>query len=147
MKTRTHIAVSASMVLFVASVGSAIAGPCTIEIDGLAKMISAKDAGSGPTAGATSKTQAPTSSRAEHPPTAVMNQETQGKATSPEDVRRQTKGQPTVAEQATSGVAAGDHKIDELTEALHRARGLDAQGKEAECMETVRHAKDAAKPD
>jgi hypothetical protein len=75
-----------------------------------------------------------------------MNQETQGKATSPEDVRRQTEGQPTVAQQGPTGVAAGVHKIDELREALHRARALDAEGKESECMETVRHAKELANP-
>jgi hypothetical protein len=75
-----------------------------------------------------------------------MNQETQGKATSPEDVRRQTEGQPTVAQQGTTGVAAGVHKIDELREALHRARALDAEGKESECMKTVRHAKELANP-
>ena len=102
MKSRTHIVASTSMTLFVWGASSAIAGPCTIEIDGLTKMISDKDAGSGPTVGAIGQTQAPASSRVEHPPTAVMNQETQGKATSPEDVRRQTEGQPTVARDATN---------------------------------------------
>jgi hypothetical protein len=82
MKIGTQIVASTSMVLLLWGAIVAIAGPCTTEIDGLAKMISAKDAGSGPTVGAIGQTQAPASSRVEHPPTAVMNQETQGKATS-----------------------------------------------------------------
>jgi hypothetical protein len=139
MKTGTQIVASTSMVLLVWGASSAIAGPCTTEIDGLTKMISAKDAGSGPTVGAVGQAQAPASSRVEHPPTAVMNQETQGKATSPEDVRRQTQGQPTLAQQGSTGVATGVHKFDELRQALDRARALDAQGKETECVETVRH--------
>ena len=145
MKTRTHIVVSTSMALFVSGISSAMAGPCTIELDGLTKMISAKDAGSGPTVGAAGQTQTSASPPVEHPPTDVMNQETRGKATSSEDVRRQIQGQPTVAEQGT-GAPARNSRIDELTEALHRARALDAQGKEAECMDTVRHAKELAKP-
>ena len=101
MKIRTVIL--ASMALCVSGVSSAISGPCKTEIDGLTKTIAAKDAGSGPTIGATGRTQAPTGSSAQHPPTAVMGQETQGKATSPEDVRRQTQGQPTAAQQGNAG--------------------------------------------
>ena len=41
-----------------------------------------------------------------HPPTAAMSQATQGHATSSEDVRRQNAGQPTAAQQGTTGTAA-----------------------------------------
>jgi len=42
----------------------------------------------------------------QHPPTAAMTQATQGQATSSEDVRRQNAGQPTAAQQGTTGTAA-----------------------------------------
>ena len=76
---------------------SAMSGPCSTEIDGLTKTLAAKDAGSGPTVGATGQAgqaNAPAGSSTQHPPTAVMGQETQGKATSAQDVRRQTQGRP-----------------------------------------------------
>ena len=139
MKIRTVIL--ASMALWVSGVSSAISDPCKTEIDALIKTLAAKDAGSGPTLGATGSTQAPRVSSAQHPPTAVMGQETQGKATSPEDVRRQTQGQPTAAQQGNAGTAGGTVRMDEVNKALDRARALEAQGKEAECMETVRQAK------
>jgi hypothetical protein len=47
MKTKTFIL--ASVALFALGVDSATSGPCTTEIDGLAKTLAAKDAGSGPT--------------------------------------------------------------------------------------------------
>ena len=140
MKTRTFIL--ASMALFALGVGSATSGPCTIEIDGLAKTLAAKDAGSGPTAGASGGTQSAARPSDQHPPTAAMSQETQGKATSPEDVRRQTAGQPTAAQQGTTGAAAGP----DASSALNRARALDQQGKEAECMQAVGEAKQLAGP-
>jgi hypothetical protein len=143
MKSRTLIL--ASMALFVSGASSAISGPCTTEIDGLTKTLAAKDAGSGPTSGAAGRTQEPAGSSAQHPPTAVMRQETQGKATSPEDVRRQNQGQPTVAQQ-TPGTAVGTDKMDEAAKALARARALDAQGKEAECIDAVRQGKELTGP-
>jgi hypothetical protein len=142
MKTGTFIL--AGMALFVWSAGPASAGPCTSEIDGVAKSLAAKDAGSGPTSGARGRAQAPAGASQEHPPTAAMSQETQGKATSPEDVRRQTAGQPTAAQQGITGAVATD-KAEEANKALQRARALDAEGKQAECMDAVRQAQDLAK--
>jgi len=130
-----------SIALFSAGMSSATAGPCAVEIDGLTKALASKDAGSGPTTGATSQPQAPSGSSRQHPPTAVMGQETQGKAVSAEDARRQTQGQPTAAQQGASGRSATIDKADEAISALQRARHLDSQGKEAECMEAVRKAK------
>jgi hypothetical protein len=126
--------------------GAAAAGPCTTEIEALSKTLATRDAGSGPTSGASGGART-AATPSEHPPTAVLGQETKGKAASPEDVRRQTQGQPTAAEQGETGRAAakGGGMADAST-ALERARTLDQQGKEAECMASVREAKQLAAP-
>jgi len=142
----------AGIALIGPGLSSAMSGPCSTEIDGLTKTLAAKDAGSGPTVGATGQpgqANAPAGSSAQHPPTAVMGQETQGKATSAEDVRRQTQGQPTAAQQGAAAAAGkgdkmGGDKMDQAGKALEQARTLDRQGKEAECMDSVRQAKDLA---
>ena len=144
MKTKTFIL--AGIALFALGTGSAMSGPCTVEIDGLAKTLAAKDAGTGPTAGASGGTQSAGRPADQHPPTARMGQETHGKAASPEDVRRQTAGQPTAAEQGTTGAAARPGDRIDASSALSRARALDQQGKEAECMDAVREAKQLAGP-
>ena len=104
MKTMAFIL--ANLMLFALGVSSATSGPCGTEIDSLSKILAAKDAGSGPTAGAASGTPSAASQSAQHPPTSIMRQQTEGRATSPEDVRRQTEGQPPAAQQGTSGAAA-----------------------------------------
>jgi hypothetical protein len=144
MHTRTFIV--AGIALVGSGLSPAISGPCTMEIDGLTKALAAKDAGSGPTVGATGQANAPTGSSAQHPPTAVMGQETQGKATSPEDVRRQTQGEPPAAQQGMTGTAGKSDRMDQADKALEQARAFDRQGKEAECMDTVRRAKELAGP-
>jgi hypothetical protein len=98
MKTKTFVV--AGVALFALGVGPAMSGPCTMEIDALAKSLSAKDAGAGPTVGARQTPSAGVPAN-QHPPTATMSQATQGQATSPEDVRRQTTGQPPAAQQGT----------------------------------------------
>lgn len=131
--------------MFGLPIGAAHAGACTGEIESLTKVMSASDAGSGPASGAAASRPAtgtaPKSDTAQHPPTGRIGQETQGKATSPEDVRRQTSGQPTAAEQTRSGSPPASPNKAEASAALDRARGLDSGGKEAECMEAVREAK------
>ena len=144
MKTQTFVL--ASVALFALGVSSATSGPCTMEIDGLAKTFAAKDAGSGPTSGAGGGVPSSAQKSDQHPPSAIMGQETQGKATSPEDVRRQTAGQPTATEQGKTGAAAGSGNSVEASRALDRARALDQQGKEAECMAAVGEAKQLAGP-
>ena len=120
---------------------SASAGPCGTEIETITKSLAATDAGSGPTlVPGTTGTQARSSS-GQHPPTETMRRETEGKATSDQDVRRQTQGQPTAAEQGRRGVATNE-KMAEVDNALQRARDLDGQGKESECMASVRNAKE-----
>ena len=113
-----------------------------------------------------------------------MSQATHGQATSPEDGRRKPAGQPTAAQQGTTGTAAqqpptavmseatqgqtvpattaqhpptaamteaapgpaGPGNTSEASIALGRARELDRQGKEAECMDAVREVKQLAGP-
>lgn len=75
----------------VLTVGAANAGPCN----------TGKDAGSGPTPGATGQTIGTSSAKTdEHPPAATMNKVAGDKATSSQDAQRQQQGQPTAAQQA-----------------------------------------------
>jgi hypothetical protein len=86
-----HLALATCAVI-VLSVGGAYAGPCNTRD---------KDAGSGPTPGATG--QSITTGSAEtkaQPPTDTMNREAGVKAMSAQDAQRQQQGQPTAAQQA-----------------------------------------------
>ena len=121
---------------------SANAGPCTTEIDNVAKTLAAKDAGSGLTGSVASGMSSAPASGTQHPPTSIMKQQTEGKATSPEDVRRQTAGQPTAAQQG--GAATKPDAPMQASSALDRARMFDQQGKEGECMTAVGEAKQLA---
>lgn len=103
---------------------SAGAGPCKQEIMEVSKRLAATDAGSGPTTGKPAPMAG--DQKGQHPGTTLMSKETEGKATSGQDVRQQ------------SGVKV------EASNALDRARAFDARGKEAECMEEVRKAKQVA---
>jgi hypothetical protein len=72
-----------------------------------------KDAGSGPTPGATG--QSITTGSAEtkaHPPTDTMNREAGNKAMSAQDAQRQQQGQPTAAQQ-TQGAKPSAKMADE----------------------------------
>ena len=131
----------ANIALLALGVSSATSGPYSNEIDSLTKTLAAKDAGSGPTAGAAGGPQPPASASSQHPPTSIMRQQTEDRAASPEDVRRQTEGRPTAAQQGTTGTAARTDSPSQASSALDRARALDKQGKEAECMEAIREAK------
>ncbi|GAU86690.1 hypothetical protein BIWAKO_06638 [Bosea sp. BIWAKO-01] len=70
-----------------------------------------------------------------------MNREAQGKAISPEDVRRQTQGRSTTAEQGKGSRPPAVTNKAEASAALDRAKGLDRAGRETECMEAVQRAK------
>jgi hypothetical protein len=139
---RNRIVMLASIVLLSSAASAAQAGPCTAEIDAVAKMLATTDAGSGPTMGrAAPRAQTPTTQPGQHPPAAVMGQETEGKATSPEDVRRQNQGKPTAGQQTEHRTGTADRMAD-ADNALQHARAFDREGKEAECMDSVRHAKE-----
>jgi hypothetical protein len=92
MRNQVIFAALAAVVL---SIGSAHAGPCNA---------GGKDAGAGPTPGATGQTigtaQADDKS---HPPTAAMNSAAGDKAMSSQDAQRQQQGQPSAAQQAQGG--------------------------------------------
>jgi hypothetical protein len=140
MKTKAFIL--ANVALFGLLTSSAAAETCSSEIDNLTKTLAAKDAGSGSTAGAAGGgTPSTASPSGQHPPTSIMGQQTEGRATSPEDVRRQTQGQPTAGQQRTTGAAPQPEPSFQASSALDRARALDKQSKESECMEAIREAK------
>ena len=103
MKTNAFILVNIAVCAL--GMSSVAAGPCTSEIDNLLKVLASKDAGSGPTPGASGGTHSTVETSA-HPPTAAMSQAAKGTATSAEDVRRQTAGQPTAGQQGSGGPAA-----------------------------------------
>ena len=141
---KTEIAILAGIAMLALGAGSAGAGPCAGEIDALTKTISAKDAGSGPTGDVTGSTSSAGTTTSQHPPSSIMKQQTEGKAASPEDVRRQTAGQPTTTQQGTSGAGGKSEAVIQAGNALDRARTLDRAGKEAECMAAVQEAKQFA---
>src|SRR5215211_5398170 len=91
---KTNAFILAGIAVCALGVSSVAAGPCTTEIDNLAKVLASKDAGSGPTPGASGGTHS-TAETSAHPPTAAMSEAAKGTATSAEDVRRQTAGQAT----------------------------------------------------
>jgi len=64
MKTITLLLGACAVVAL--PVATPAAGPCTAEIENVTKLLASKDAGSGPTAGATGTTTG------QHPPTAAM---------------------------------------------------------------------------
>jgi hypothetical protein len=89
--TTKQLALAACTVMIL-SAGSAYAGPCNTRD---------KDAGSGPTPGATG--QSITTGEADtkaHPPTDTMNRAAGDKAMSAQDAQKQQQGEPTAAQQA-----------------------------------------------
>jgi hypothetical protein len=82
----------ATCAVMVLSINSALAGPCNT---------GGKDAGSGPTPGATGQSITTGSADTkQHPPTDTMNRMAGDKAMSSQDAQRQQQGQPTAAQQA-----------------------------------------------
>jgi hypothetical protein len=90
MNTRQLIFSSCAIIIL--SVSCAQAGPCNT---------TGKDAGAGPTPGATGqKITTGSAATKEHPPTETMNRVAGDKATSSQDAQRQQQGQPTAAQEA-----------------------------------------------
>ena len=86
------------------SAGTAQAGPC----DTVGRSAQMRDAGSGPTPGATGQTTTTGSAAAgQQPPTSTMSHATGGGAASSEDAQKQMQGQPTAAQQAQGAKASG----------------------------------------
>jgi hypothetical protein len=132
MKTSTFL--FGACALLIGPIGSAVAGPCTTEIDSLTKLMASRDAGAGPTAGAagtTSGQHPPTaamgaadpstaasssaaqSGKPQHPPTAAMNEATQGGGPSaqPSGAARAEHPPTAAMNQATQGGAASPQDV------------------------------------
>jgi len=136
--------------LAAAGLALGLAGPaaadCSAEIDQLTQRLSTSDAGSGPTAGvsepagggAVTAPQAGTVPGTEA--TAAMTSATEGRATSPADVQRQTEGEPTAADAgaAADGTTSGSA---EVMSKLADARAADEANDEQACMRAVEAAK------
>ena len=112
--------------------GAASAGPCSTEIDTLQKQLSSTDAGMGPTG-----TGEVAETGTLHPPTDAMNQATEGKAASADDVASQNQGEPTDADAAQAGESVTSAAPVETEASLERARQFDQAGDEAACMEEI----------
>jgi hypothetical protein len=120
--------------LAVLPLGTAAAGPCTTEIENLAKLLASRDAGAGPTAGPAGTTTgqhpptsamgaadsstaasaaAAESAKAQHPPTAAMNEATQGGGASPRagDTGREQHPPTAAMSEATHGGAASPQDV------------------------------------
>jgi hypothetical protein len=117
------------------TIGTAAAGPCTTEIENLTKLLAARDAGAGPTAGAagspsigqhpptatmgaadrstTASSAAAESARPQHPPTTAMNQATQGggQSSQPGTTGRGQHPPTAAMGQATQGGAASPQDV------------------------------------
>ena len=88
----TRQLVIAACAVMALGVGNAYAGPCNT---------GGKDAGSGPTPGATGQSITTGSADTKgHPPTETMNRMAGDKAMSSQDAQRQQQGQPTAAQEA-----------------------------------------------
>jgi hypothetical protein len=132
MKTSTFL--FGACALLIVPMGSAVAGPCTTEIDSLTKLMAARDAGAGPTAGAAGTTggqhpptatmgaadpstaassTAAQSAKPQHPPTAAMSEATQGGgAPAQPGGAAQAQHPPTAAmSEATKGGAASPQDV------------------------------------
>jgi hypothetical protein len=96
MSTRQIILSGCAVIIL--SVSTAQAGPCNTDW---------KDAGSGPTPGATGPTITTGSADTkEHPPTETMNRVAGDKAMSSQDTQKQQQGQPTAAQEAEGAKVA-----------------------------------------
>jgi hypothetical protein len=137
LKSLLAIGTAASLVL----AGAASAGTCSTEIETLQKKLSSTDAGMGPTGnGNVGSMGTVTETGKTHPPTDTMNQATEGKAASSEDVLSQNQGAPTASEAATADQSASAGPA-EASDALQRARQFDQAGDEAACMNEIGKAK------
>ena len=133
------------------SAGTALAGPCTSEIDNVTKLLALKDAGAGPTAGGASATTgqhppsatmgaadpstaassaAAQSGQPQHPPTAAMNQAAQGGGSPPQTGGSAREQHPPTAAmtQATQGGAASPQDVQSQSRggptAAQQAQGM-----------------------
>jgi hypothetical protein len=145
----------------------ALAGPCSDRIAQMEKRISAMDAGSGPSSGATASggtTSAdstgsvssgantnldqgqPNARNAQVPKageapktgaTVSMNEITSNRAASPQDVRQQLQNEPTTGQAAQSGQIPNDRQ-GRINTLIQEARAADQQNDQAKCDSALR---------
>jgi hypothetical protein len=137
MKTLFVLGTAAGLVI---AVSAASAGTCTAEIENLQKKLSSSDAGMGPTGRGTTGMGTITETGNLHPPTNSMNQATDNKAASPNDVLSQNEGAPTGSEM-TNPPAGSAAQLPGASDALQRARQADQAGDESTCMNEIAKAK------
>jgi hypothetical protein len=127
----------------VIAASAASAGTCTAEIENLQKKLSSSDAGMGPTGTGTTGMGTVTETGNLHPPTNTMNQATDNKAASSNDVLNQNQGAPTNSEANNSQAAPAAQLPGAAgaSDALQRARQADQAGDEATCMDEIAKAK------
>jgi hypothetical protein len=145
----TMIALGASAgCLLLAS--SAMAGPCSDQIATLSQQLGHTDAGMGATGenamqqstgnpvSPSGAAQVPTT-----PATGAMNEASQNKATSQQDVQQQNTGQGTAADTSSGAAPATPSGSAEAAASLQRAQMYDQSGKEQACMDEIGKAKAA----
>jgi hypothetical protein len=143
IKSLFVLGTAAGMMLAAAAAG---AGTCSTEIEGLQKKLSSSDAGMGPTgtgnvAGNAGAMGTITETGQLHPPTDAMNQATEGKAASSNDVLNQNQGAPTSSDAAAAGQSGSAGGAPQASDALQRARQFDQAGNETACMNEIGKAK------
>jgi hypothetical protein len=128
--------------------GGTAGAQCKAEIDNVAKLLVSRDAGAGPTMGAAGSPHGMQRDAAgkqpQHPPTGRVGQATRGGAASPQDVQKQTRGQPTAAQQAQGARQPQAEKLAAMQDALAKAREHDRNGRDVECMSAIEAAKKLA---
>jgi hypothetical protein len=160
-----NITFAAGMVLPLLAVSSALAGPCSDQIAAVSRELSAHTDVSGPPtigtlngAGPSDKSTAPasdTSAQAKgttsdgnnlkgESGSREMTAAASNTATSPEDVRRQQAGVPTMAD--SPNAKTPNQGVAKAAQQLDRARMLDAKNDPA-CHEAVEQASQLAKSD
>jgi hypothetical protein len=146
---------AAALAALLYAIAPASAGPCSDEIAGLEKALSATDAGMGPTdtagtATTASSDQVGSTPKAGQAPgteaTPLMNEVTEGKATSSQDVLKQNEGQPTAGEAAQKASEGQTSEVtrsspSEASKLLKQAKDFDKAGQEKDCMAAIDKAK------
>src|SRR5262245_41400241 len=91
------------------------------------------------------RSRASRTAAAQRPPTAAMNQATQGGAASPQDVQSQSRGGPTAAQQAEGARRPAADQLAAAQVLLEQARSYDRAGQEVQCMDAIARAKQLAR--
>ena len=128
--------VTSALAGLVVAAGVAGASPCGTEIESLQKQLSSTDAGMGPTGTGTVQETGNL-----HPPTAAMNEATDGTAASSEDVAKQNQGEPTDSQSAQTGTSDASSSPMAAEDSLKQARQFEQAGDQTACMNAVKAAK------